>query len=136
MPNATGFLRVLWFRGRLRTPRLLAFTLALMIAATLVVACSTPSVAGWLLVSAQTLIAGIGAWMLQRERRRAQLLDQREAEKSQALPVTPIPVSTAAPWLVSGMVRVRSEIPFSWLRQYYSSWSSPVYTARSEAWLL
>ena len=39
----------------------------------------------WILVVTQTLIGGTGAWMLQREKRQAQTLDQRATEKSQAL---------------------------------------------------
>ena len=59
--------------------------LALMIGATLIVAFSARSATEWLLLIAQTLIAGIGAWMLQRQRRRAQALDQGATERSQAL---------------------------------------------------
>jgi signal transduction histidine kinase len=59
--------------------------LTLMITATLIVACGVRSSAGWLLVIVQALIAGIGAWMLRRERMRAQVLDRRATERSQAL---------------------------------------------------
>jgi len=85
MLNATGSAAAARTRWRLRPPQLLALMLTLMIAATLVVAIGVRSTTAWLLVIAQTLIAGIGAWMLQRERRRAQVLDQRATERSQAL---------------------------------------------------
>jgi signal transduction histidine kinase len=39
----------------------------------------------WFLVLGQLLIAGFGGWLLHRRGRRAQLRDQREAERSQAL---------------------------------------------------
>ncbi len=50
-------------------------------------------------------------------------------------PVTPNPAQAPAPWVISGVVRVRAEVPFSWLRRYYNSWSSPVHTVNSGTWL-
>jgi signal transduction histidine kinase len=54
-----------------------------MIMATFVVALGATPTAIWLLIVAQVLIAGIGAWALQRERRRPR--GQSEDENSQAL---------------------------------------------------
>jgi signal transduction histidine kinase len=65
---------------RLRSPQLLALTLALMIGATLALGRSIGLLAG-----VQAGIAGIGFWALRREHARAQALDRLAASKSEKL---------------------------------------------------
>ena len=79
-------------RRLLGPPQLLALILALMISATIVVSLNARSgrlgsiqTALWFLTAFQVVTAGLGVWLLQRGTQRAAVLDQRAAEKSQAL---------------------------------------------------
>jgi signal transduction histidine kinase len=111
--SVTGFLRSLRTSGRFGPPQIFALILTLMIMATFAVVLGvgiageaithiatirggvqlqrwaenldSTQTAMWLLVVAQALIAGTGAWALQREGRRARLRGQCEAENFQAL---------------------------------------------------
>ena len=66
---------------RLRSPRLLALTLVLMIGATVALAPHST----WVLAAVQACIAGIGFWVLRREHARAQALEHLAASKSEKL---------------------------------------------------
>ncbi len=81
--NAIRSVRALWSGARLRSGGILATMLVLMVSASIIVAFS--QIGMWILVIVQAVIAGSGAWVLQRQRRREPSLDESEVGKSQAL---------------------------------------------------
>ena len=72
---------------RLDPSQVLTLILVLMVVATFFIGLVDDSITGglWPLIIAQSVIAIIGGWALQRNVRHAQLIDQQEAQQSQAL---------------------------------------------------